>query len=299
MNLSRQSFVLLFFLFNLGGIIYPMSVNNTIPKEVLVACADGDLNVLSQYYQSGNIDFNMMDKQGVTPLLVATYFKKLEAVAFLLENGADPNIIVSYSQNSISRALFDNANYIGWFKAVLANPEKMTESLKVFKRTPLLLAIINKEKDLVELFLRFGADPNIGTVFTQELAQKIYGEPHCVMHDILDLLKIHGCAYLGGIECIGEENHAKGIRKAEIRCINDGVYLLDVNNNETYFLDDWCPISLEKFESGDKIVGLLPCRHVLSEEAFILYLESNNGGEIVCPLCRGVINGKMNMVVYK
>ena len=52
--------------------------------------------------------------------------------------------------------------------------------------------------------------------------------------------------------------------------------------SSTYGYNETCPITQEKFEDGEKIIGL-PCNHYFQSEAILSWLENTKA---ICPVCR-------------
>lgn len=64
------------------------------------------------------------------------------------------------------------------------------------------------------------------------------------------------------------------------------VSILQEKRYQTYFRESHCPISLEKFTVGEKIVEL-PCSHCFSKEHIMKWISSISPS---CPICRKQID---------
>ncbi|KAG8345630.1 putative Ankyrin repeats (3 copies) putative Ankyrin repeat [Trypanosoma vivax] len=89
------------------------------------AAHSGDVNCIGAIIYEFKIPIDIRDSNGGTPLFTALFMKKVEAVEFLLEHGADPQAVVEGDHS-----------------------------------TPLHIAVEHSNTECVRLLLGFGADPN-------------------------------------------------------------------------------------------------------------------------------------------
>ena len=58
--------------------------------HIFEAVRNGDLDFVKSYVEQGG-DVNKRDKKGSTPLMIASFYGRLEIVKFLIENFSDIN----------------------------------------------------------------------------------------------------------------------------------------------------------------------------------------------------------------
>jgi len=80
-----------------------------IKNNIFLCCATNDLKCVKQYVKYG-LNINIQDKDGRTPLTVATFRNKFDIVKYLLKNGANPNIYPKNYENAY--LLAKRKNYI-------------------------------------------------------------------------------------------------------------------------------------------------------------------------------------------
>nr|CCC95088.1 predicted ankyrin repeat family protein [Trypanosoma congolense IL3000] len=89
------------------------------------AAHSGDVECMGAIIYEFKVPIDIKDSNGGTPLFTALYMKKVEAVEFLLEHGADPQIVIEGDMS-----------------------------------TPLHIAVEHSNAECVKLLLSHGADPN-------------------------------------------------------------------------------------------------------------------------------------------
>lgn len=115
------------------------------------ACVKGDLSVIKHLLEQFNADINFLGLFGLPPLLVACEWEQIELAQFLLDLGASPNSLRLEMYPSWTTF----AETVGAYMVVsedinleIGNPVDQNQSLK-------------KMQFLIELMLRYGAQPNI------------------------------------------------------------------------------------------------------------------------------------------
>jgi ankyrin repeat protein len=108
-------------------------------------------------------DVNVQDKYLETPLHKAAHFECIAIAQLLIENGADVNAINKFGETTLYKAI--KSSYFQGIRSV-----KMVELLLDHgvgvnaivcdekKLTPLLWAVIERQKEIVKLLLKRGAD---------------------------------------------------------------------------------------------------------------------------------------------
>lgn len=157
-------------------------------------------------------DVNNIDKSGNTPLHIALYQRRADIAGLLISRGADVNIKDRDGWTLLEMALQSkNAEFA---KLLMANGAKASASnrpesanldlaintsdlslvetmlkngeMKKASRSPLFAAVAGKQKEMVELLLRYGADVNTGVKEGSPLLLTVRDK------DILKLLLEHG-----------------------------------------------------------------------------------------------------------
>jgi uncharacterized protein len=101
-------------------------LSNRSPSDIFEAAVVGNEQLLARYLEEDLSLLNEFSSDGFTPLGFSAYFNRLACARYLLEKGANSNI---HSRNS-------------------------------FKVTPLHSAVASRSREISELLLKHGADPN-------------------------------------------------------------------------------------------------------------------------------------------
>lgn len=131
--------------------------------EVFEAAALGDVEALTAALGEDREARDRHAADGFTPLTLAAFFGRLEAVVLLLEKGADPNLAAA--DRSGVRPLHSAAAHrdrdASWaVAAALLDAGAVPDVAQRGGWTPLHSAALHGHLELVDLLLRHGADPN-------------------------------------------------------------------------------------------------------------------------------------------
>ncbi|MDY8135949.1 ankyrin repeat domain-containing protein [Aquimarina sp. 2201CG5-10] len=117
----------------------------------------GDINKLESFLQTGNV--NTVNAKGSSLLLIAIYCRQNDAFDLLIKKEIDVNISNQYGETPIQYA----ARY-GDVKKVkaLLNKGANVNVIDTDKRTPILEAVQSNNKEIFDLLISSGADINVG-----------------------------------------------------------------------------------------------------------------------------------------
>lgn len=97
------------FLSGCGGVHYPYTYN---PKsDVFVAVKNNNLNLL-QNLISNNVDLNIQDKYGYTPLIESIYGNNTKSAELLIKGGANLDLVNKNGDTALTLAIQKNNNFI-------------------------------------------------------------------------------------------------------------------------------------------------------------------------------------------
>uniref|UniRef100_A0ABD2VX15 Uncharacterized protein n=1 Tax=Trichogramma kaykai TaxID=54128 RepID=A0ABD2VX15_9HYME len=131
-----------------------------------IACKFGCVDVVKKYLELGQ-DPNCLEQKSIPPLYFALCNDHKEVTELLLRSGADPSLanaegltflhVICKSSNNYS---YELAKKLLKIKAEL-NQLVQIDAQDKLGNTPLLLALCNNHKEVAELLLRKGANPNL------------------------------------------------------------------------------------------------------------------------------------------
>lgn len=107
-------------------------------------------------------DINQMDSDGFTLLYLGVLSNKIDLVKYLLDHGADIDIICNYQP-----CLHASIEYDDMFELVFNRSDKYLNFPDECGSTPLHCAVINGSLKVIQTILDHGADRNIGDTIGQ------------------------------------------------------------------------------------------------------------------------------------
>jgi len=168
---------------------------------------------LSQYLIENNLtkDINFVDKDYETPLMYAVKSKNVNLVQFLLENGANVNYINNKDESALSKTMSTRISkkmiaileMLINYGADINKIYNITENNKLScsKITPLIYAVGHKNLNLIELFIKNGA--NVNDKDTKGATPLYYAITHSQKIEIVEYLIDNGADVN---EIINDEN---------------------------------------------------------------------------------------------
>jgi ankyrin repeat protein len=133
------------------------------PHPLNVVAKFGSVQEVEQVFQRDTAALNGQDDEGMTPLACAIVQEQMEAVRFLLDKGADPNIPDKNGDTPLGLAASRNKTNgtplceLLLAKGAVVNP---TNNKTEFNIPPLSWAVSSDNTELVKILLAHGADPN-------------------------------------------------------------------------------------------------------------------------------------------
>jgi len=134
----------------------PVIMRKDIVKALINNSALGNVEKIRIFLNSG-IDPNIADKNGNTPLLVATKYKKMRAINFLLVKGANPNIANKKGITPLHIAI-DNNDYKLVRNLLLRGADIDIPTASGF--TPLMSAVNKGNNKIAAFLIKNGAKVN-------------------------------------------------------------------------------------------------------------------------------------------
>uniref|UniRef100_A0ABD2XG96 Uncharacterized protein n=1 Tax=Trichogramma kaykai TaxID=54128 RepID=A0ABD2XG96_9HYME len=107
------------------------------------------------------VQVNAQDDQGWTPIQYAVQFDFRKAPVLLLRRGADPNIVNAEEKNTLHILCQKDTDDDTVRLFFIGNSSLRVNAQDKLGNTPLHLALMNAHKELAEVLLRNGADPNL------------------------------------------------------------------------------------------------------------------------------------------
>uniref|UniRef100_A0A8C6X2Y2 Ankyrin repeat family A member 2 n=3 Tax=Elapinae TaxID=42168 RepID=A0A8C6X2Y2_NAJNA len=134
----------------------PLLVNSLSVHQL---AAQGEMLYLATRIEQENV-INHMDEEGFTPLMWAAAHGQIAVVEFLLQNGADPQILGKGRESALSLAC--SKGYTDIVKMLLDCGVDVNE-YDWNGGTPLLYAVHGNHVKCVKILLEHGADPTVET----------------------------------------------------------------------------------------------------------------------------------------
>ena len=134
----------------------PVIMRDDIVKALINNSAVGNIEKIRVFLNTG-IDPNIVDKNGNTPLLVATKYRKARAINFLLVRGANPNIANKKGITPLHIAI-DNNDYKLVRNLILRGANIDIATASGF--TPLMSAVNKGNDKIANLLIKNGAKIN-------------------------------------------------------------------------------------------------------------------------------------------
>ncbi|CAB0043949.1 unnamed protein product [Trichogramma brassicae] len=107
------------------------------------------------------VQVNAQDDQGWTPIQYAVQFDFRKAAALLIRRGADPNVVNAEEKNLLHIVCQKDTDDDTIRLVFISNSSPHVNAKDSLGNTPLHLALMNAHKELAEVLLRNGADPNL------------------------------------------------------------------------------------------------------------------------------------------
>ncbi|CAM0117314.1 ankyrin repeat domain-containing protein [Rhabdochlamydiaceae symbiont of Dictyostelium giganteum] len=130
--------------------------------NIWIACQQGDLSYLIEEFEKtdNKNSVNTPNKEGLTPLHIATLSNQLDVVEWLLKNHANPN-----HQNALGYQPLHDAAKMGYtlLAHTLVCNKANINGRGEYQRTPLHMAAHNGRSDIASLLIQNGADINLQT----------------------------------------------------------------------------------------------------------------------------------------
>jgi ankyrin repeat protein len=127
---------------------------------LLTAAAELPLDTLKGFVGRG-MDIERKDRDGVTEILRQIRARNHDAVKKLFDLGADPFLDTNSMDNFLSHLITEwDPSYISLAEEAIKRGVSVNETDET---PPLFFAVMRPDKDLIELLLKNGADPNART----------------------------------------------------------------------------------------------------------------------------------------
>ena len=169
----RSVFVIIFISI-LCNVIYSFTQDE---NDLVMAAETSDVAAMRRILSKQNINVNVQDKYGVTPLMYSVLNKNIYTLELLLKNKANPNIKNDSGKTALIYACnncdFDMIQMLIWYNADV----NITDN---YKSTALMYAS-NGDSSIIKLLIESGADVN---------AQNLDGKT-AIMYNVLNTADVN------------------------------------------------------------------------------------------------------------
>ena len=132
--------------------------SNPTQVDFVEAAARGNIPQIDEFLKTG-LDINARGKEGMTPLLLTLLRQNKSGFKHLLENGANPNLLVDTGESVIMYAT--RAEDAEWLQLALKHGGNPNLTGARNKEPPLHDSIIFRRKENMRLLITAGADLNL------------------------------------------------------------------------------------------------------------------------------------------
>ncbi len=134
------------------------AVNKEGETPLILATPENSVEAVKLLLEHG-ADVNVVNKKGETPLILATRKNSVEVVKLLLEHGADVNLNDNLKKSPLQHATWHGLSGIA---EILIHQGANVNTKDNYNWTPLLRAVSANNLPMIKLFVENGADVNIG-----------------------------------------------------------------------------------------------------------------------------------------
>ncbi len=83
---------------------------NLFSQDIFSACEDGNLDQVTNFIENIRVDIDVVDRNGNTPLIIASYASQYEIVRYLIEQGGNINVSNNREYTALAGAI-ENSDY--------------------------------------------------------------------------------------------------------------------------------------------------------------------------------------------
>ncbi|OMJ93900.1 hypothetical protein SteCoe_3098 [Stentor coeruleus] len=146
--------------------------DSSIPfeDEILESIKSGNINELSQLFETKNIDPKLLTKQGLTLMTFAAYHNKTEVIKYLHSIGCDANQTGKNGSSPLTRAC-----YYKRYDSIKILLDLGANINTKYDEYPLVQSLYRGNDELIQFLLDHGADTSI--LHNEEYQEVIKGLP--------------------------------------------------------------------------------------------------------------------------
>ena len=127
-------------------------------NSLFVVARSGDLVQLEQLLEQGG-NPNSTNAQGFTPLILAAYYGHIPLVERLIQSGSKACAVDSKGSNAMMGAAF--RGHIDMIQCLLENANCDVNHRNLAGQTTLMMAALCGREDIIDLLMKYDADPSI------------------------------------------------------------------------------------------------------------------------------------------